>query len=174
VPSGPPPQQQPPQSPYGTPPASSPYGPPGGQPPYQQPGYPGAPYPGPAPGPYGTPGYPSEPPPFQQPGYQQPYYSAYRLPKHSGANTALVLGLVGLIGAFFCGFPILASPFAWYFGGQAIKEIDAQPGRWDGRDQARAGQILGIIGTVLLALAVLFVVFFIVLIGATSTSGGLQ
>ncbi len=94
----------------------------------------------------------------------------YRLPRHSGATTALVLGLVGLIGAFlFCGVPILASPFAWYFGGQAVKEIDAQPGRWDGRDQARAGQILGIIGTVLLILAVLFFLFFIVLLGATST-----
>ena len=69
-----------------------------------------------------------------------------------------MLGLVSLIGLFICLFPILAAPFAWRTGGRAVKEIDAQPGRWSGREQAQAGRIMGMIGTVLLVLGVLAIV----------------
>ena len=82
-----------------------------------------------------------------QPGYAAP-------PPHPQATTALVLGLVSLIGLFVCLFPILAAPFAWRTGGRAVKEIDAQPGRWSGREQAQAGRIMGMIGTALLVLGI--------------------
>ena len=64
--------------------------------------------------------------------------------------TALILGIVGLV---CCS---IAAPFAWSIGGKAVKEIDASGGRLGGRGQAQAGKILGIIGTVLLVLGVLF------------------
>ena len=46
----------------------------------------------------------------------------------------------------------MLSPFAWAIGAKAVREIDATPGRYGGRDQANAGKIMGIIGTVLLVL----------------------
>ena len=86
----------------------------------------------------------------------------------------MVLGLVSLIGLFICFFPILAAPFAWRTGSRVVKEIDAQPGRWSGREQAQAGRIMGIIGTVLLVLGVLAIVGLVVLLfaagGDVSTS----
>jgi len=68
---------------------------------------------------------------------------------------ALVLGLVSVCGAFACLVPILASPFAWYIGAKACREIDREPGRWSGRGEAKAGMVLGIVGTVLMVLAIL-------------------
>jgi hypothetical protein len=83
--------------------------------------------------------------------------------------TAFVLGIVGLAGAFvFCGLPIVVSPFAWYFGNQALREIEDSGGALGGESQARAGQIMGIIGTVLLALGLLVLV--IILVAAASSS----
>ena len=74
-------------------------------------------------------------------------------PDHPQSTLALVLGLVGVVGAFiFCGVPLVVSPFAWALGHNALKEIRASQGRLGGESQARAGMILGIIGTVLLIL----------------------
>src|SRR5690349_12009349 len=42
--------------------------------------------------------------------------------------------------------------------GNAVKELDASMGRLGGRGQAQAGRILGIIGTVLLILSIIWVV----------------
>ena len=56
------------------------------------------------------------------------------------------------------------APFAWVMGNRAVAEIDANPGVYDGRGEAQAGRILGIIGTVLLILGIVAFAFFIVLI----------
>ncbi|WP_151084448.1 DUF4190 domain-containing protein [Nocardioides cynanchi] len=86
-------------------------------------------------------------------------------PNHPQSTTALVLGILGLV---LCG---AIAPFAWNIGSQAVREIDASGGAWGGRSEANAGRIMGIVGTVLLALGFLafiaFVVVFVVL-GATS------
>jgi hypothetical protein len=73
--------------------------------------------------------------------------------------TALVLGIVGL-GSLLatCGLGLVVSPIAWVIGQKAVREIDAQPGRWRGRSEARAGMVMGIIGTAVLALVVLVVI----------------
>lgn len=143
---------QPPPNPYGDQPPINPYGnqPPVGygQPPAQptyQPPY-GLPQ-----GYAGTPGY----------GY------APIAPKHPQATTALVLGIIGLVGTFICLLPILLAPIAWVIGGKAVKEIDSSPQSYSGRDQAQAGRIMGIIGTVLLILGVLAIALLI----ALGTSG---
>lgn len=94
----------------------------------QQPG----PYP---PGPYGYQAPPAPPP-----------YAA----DHPQAVLSLVLGVVGVVA---CG---VVAPFAWWLGRRAVREIDASHGRLGGRTLAQVGYVLGIVGTVLLALGALF------------------
>ena len=119
---------------------------------YPPPAYPGAgvPYPPQMPYPGGYPGYPP---------------AGYPAPEHPQAVTAMVLGILGLV---CCG---LASPFAIWTGRKAMKEIDASGGRVGGRGQAQAGFIMGIIGTVLWVLGVLFYVVMIGLAASTHTRG---
>jgi hypothetical protein len=81
------------------------------------------------------------PPPY---GYGPP-------PKHPKADTSLGLGLFAVVGAiFFCGLPLLVAPFAWGLGQRTLREIRASGGAWSGERDARAGMVLGIVGTVLL------------------------
>jgi hypothetical protein len=75
----------------------------------------------------------------------------------------MVLGIVAIAGAFICALPILISPFAWYMGAKAQREIDASNGALSGRSEASAGKILGIIGTVLMVLAIAGIIALIVL-----------
>lgn len=105
------------------------------------------------------------PPPTPGSGFPSPqgYYPYGPPPKHQNATTAMVLGIVGLAGAFICGLPVVMAPFAWYMGAKAEKEIDASRGTLSGRGEATAGKVLGIIGTVLLVLAVVAIVALIVL-----------
>jgi hypothetical protein len=97
----------------------------------------------------------SEQPPYQVPG-----------PRETPGNavTALVLGILGLV---MCG-PFAAVP-AIIVGRNATREIDASQGRLDGRGMAQAGFVLGIVGTVVSALALLFVIVVFVL-GALVTT----
>jgi hypothetical protein len=166
---------------YGTPPTPTPYGEPPapptqpyaqqpppygsyGQDPYAQDPYAQDPYA--QPGQYGQ--QPAQYGGYGQPGYGQVGYGAP--PAHPSATTALVLGLVSLIGLFICLVPIVAAPFAWRTGSRVVREIDAQPGRWSGREQAQAGRIMGMIGTVILVLGVLAIVGLVVLLFAAGSS----
>ncbi len=111
----------------------------------------------------------NQPPQYQQTGYQQPGYPqpgypqppipsnyANTLPAHPSATVALVLGIVGLASIpLACGLGLVVSPFAWRMGAQAVNEIDANPGRYSGRENANAGRITGIIGTIMLVVFVL-------------------
>ena len=141
-----------PPAPHGQPGHGQPaYGQPGhGQPAYGQPGY-GQPAYG-APAPYGSYGQPGLPP-----GYGG-------LEKHSGATTAMVLGIVSLVSipltAMCCvTLPgLLAAPVALVLGLRAKSEIDRAPGRYANRGMAQAGVIMGIIGTVLAVLLVIGIV----------------
>ncbi|MDN5727364.1 MAG: hypothetical protein L0G99_15765, partial [Propionibacteriales bacterium] len=55
-------------------------------------------------------------------------------------------------------------PFAWSMGNKALKEIDANPGAYRDRGQVVAGRVMGIIGTCLLALSVIFVVIYVIFV----------
>jgi Domain of unknown function (DUF4190) len=116
------------------------------------------------PGPQGYPPPPAYPQPgYQQPGYPPQYsgYQPYMPPQdHPQATLAMILGIVGVV---LCG---ICAPFAWVIGKRAMNEIDASGGTWGGRGQAQAGFILGIIGSVFLLLAVLYVVFIVIILGA--------
>lgn len=87
-------------------------------------------------------------------------------PEASQATTILVLGILGII---LCG-PL--APFAWVMGNKEIEAIDAGRRPFENRGTANAGRILGIIGTVLLAIGiiVLIVVFLFVGIATIETS----
>ncbi|MGL4743825.1 MAG: hypothetical protein ACRCXL_05490 [Dermatophilaceae bacterium] len=89
---------------------------------------------------------------------------------HPKGMTVLILGILGIV---CCGF--LAIP-AFIMGNNALKEIDASPGRYSNRQIVQIGRILGIVGMVLLVLSLIWVLFFgglAALSGGTSTSGSL-
>ena len=109
-----------------------------------------------------------------QPVYGQPAYGYPAMlvpaPTHPSATTALVLGIVSLVGAVTCGLPLFAAPVAWVIGGRAVREIDENPQRWSGRESANAGRIMGMVGTALLILILLgLIVFAIGLVVAESS-----
>src|SRR4051794_12900099 len=90
---------------------------------------------------------PQQPPynPYQPTPQQQAYGYGFSPtpPAHTSATTAMVLGLIGLIGILFCGgITLILSPFAWAIGGKAVREIDANPGVYTGREQAFAGKVM--------------------------------
>ncbi len=128
--------------------------------------------------PYGAQQPPQQPygaqQPYQQPyGGQQPYGAPGQwqvAPKHPKATLVLVLGILGLVVCQVLG------PFAWVMGNRAVAEIDANPGVYDGRGEAQAGRILGIIATVILILSILVLAFFVVLIiiGVASSTSDYQ
>ncbi|GAB2759504.1 DUF4190 domain-containing protein [Nocardioides pakistanensis] len=102
----------------------------------------------------------------QQPSpyYGQPAYPPYAYaPDHPKATTTLVLGILGLV---VCG---VVAPFAWVMGKRTLEEIDASNGRIGGRGAAQAGYVLGIVGTVILALGLalvlIYVLFMVAIIG---------
>jgi hypothetical protein len=154
---------QPTPPPYGQP-SAPPSAPSYGQQPYGQQGYG-----------QGQPAYGDQQGYPQQQQWGQPGYGTHQPETHRSATTAMVLGLIGLVGIMFCGgLTLVLSPFAWVIGGRAVKEIDANPGRYSGRDQAQGGRIMGIIGTVLLVLGLIGIVLFIGLIalGTGFSEGG--
>ena len=143
----------------------------------QQPSYPQYPgYPGDAGG-AGWPLPPQQPDPTQAPGAGQvPPYSpppGYHVPahgypqwapqRHPSATTAMVLGIVALAGGLLCYLPVVIAPFAWWQGHKVMREIDASGGRFSGRGEAKAGFVLGIIGTVLLLMMLAFAALLITL-----------
>ncbi|MGA8211279.1 MAG: DUF4190 domain-containing protein [Nocardioidaceae bacterium] len=97
------------------------------------------------------------PPPGRQgaPGWRPPY-----APEHPQATTALVLGVLGLAA---CG---VLAPFALVIGRRAMREIDASGGRLGGRGTAQAVYVMGVVGSVLLAVAVAGLVAALLLFGA--------
>ena len=111
----------------------------------------GSAYPPPAAG-----GYPPPPAGSGYPPYPQP-------PKHPNATTSMVLGIVSVAGGVLCWLPLLIAPVAWIMGSKTVKQIDASQGTQAGRSEAMAGKVLGIIGTVLLILAIAGIVLLIVL-----------
>jgi len=90
---------------------------------------------------------------------------------HPQATTAMVLGIASVAGLVTCQLLLVLGPVAWVMGSRACQEMDAAPGRWQGRDQANAGRIMGIIATVLLVLGVLAIAVVIVSIVAFGAFG---
>lgn len=104
---------------------------------------------------------PPPPPPPPTGGYGGPV-------DHPKGITILVLGILSLL----CCSPLGIA--AWLMGNTALKEIDAEPGRYGNRQIVQIGRILGIIGVVLLVLSILWIFLFgglAVLTSGTETMG---
>jgi len=126
------------------------------------------------PGPPQDPGQPQQPPPQQpyqqpypqpyQPGYQQPAYQqpVYGLPNPPGAVAGLVLGIVSVV---TCGIP--TGPFAIWQSRVADRAMKGSPGAYGGKGMVTAGLVLGIIGTILFGLWILYIVFVLIAIGTS-------
>jgi hypothetical protein len=71
----------------------------------------------------------------------------------SKATTALVLGILGFLCCQLC------APFAWYIGKKEVQAIKDGTSPAAGQGTAMAGMILGIIGTIFLVLAVIWIFF---------------
>jgi Domain of unknown function (DUF4190) len=69
------------------------------------------------------------------------------------AITSLVLGILGVV---CCGF---LAPVAWFIGNQELKAIREGRSPVAGEGLAKAGSILGIIGSVLLILTICWIFF---------------
>jgi len=125
--------------------------PPGNYPPQQ--GYPPyASYP-PQEG-YGQQGYPPQEG-YPQQGYPQPAPGMGGVP-HPRGTPVLVMGIISIV---VCGLGLILGPLATFQGGQALKEIDAAPGVYNNRQTVSIGRILGIVGTILSVLGLLWVIF---------------
>jgi hypothetical protein len=86
---------------------------------------------------------------------------------HPKGMTVLVLGILSLV----CCGPL--GIVAWVMGNTALREIDAQPGRYSNRQLVQIGRILGIIGGVLFLFALAWLVVFggfAILFGGDSSS----
>jgi hypothetical protein len=89
----------------------------------------------------------------------------------SRATTSLVLGILGFVCCQLC------APFAWYMGHQEMKAIKVGQSSAAGQGFATAGMILGVIGTILLVFAVLWIFFFggmAILAAMSGASGAAQ
>ena len=136
---------------------------------------PDEPHDGPAPEPTAPLGWQAQWQPGWQPGYGPPPYGPppgappgwyagpppYRLPDHPEATKALVVGIIALLGGFTCYLPLLLGPWAWVVGRRVVRQVDAEPGRWDGRGQGMGGYVMGVVATVLLGLGVLALLAFV-------------
>jgi hypothetical protein len=96
--------------------------------------------------------------------YDYGYSNPANLSEHPNATLSMVLGIIGLV------FFQLLSPVAWYLAAKGRREMAMSPGRWRPSGSLTAGFVLGIIGTVFLALGAMFILVFIGIIA--STGGG--
>ena len=74
----------------------------------------------------------------------------------SSSTQAIVALVLGILGIICCG---LLAPIAWYLGSQEVRAIQEGRSPVAGEGLAKAAKILGIIGTVLLVLSILWIFF---------------
>ena len=84
--------------------------------------------------------------------------------EHPQGTLILVLGIVSIV---LCA---ILGPFAWVMGRRALGEIDASGRAYTNRGMVQAGMICGIVGTVFLALGLVWLLFVVIVaIGAATT-----
>lgn len=73
----------------------------------------------------------------------------------------MVLGILGLT---ICG---IVAPFAWGMGKKSLDNIRGHPGQYQGEGMAQAGYVMGIIGTILLIIAGVFLIIWVIIMAST-------
>jgi hypothetical protein len=81
----------------------------------------------------------------------------YAAPAQKSSNKGTIALVLGIIGIVCCG---LLGPVAWILGKQELAAIAAGQSPASGEGVAKAGMILGIIATILLAFGLLWILFF--------------
>ncbi|MCP4201604.1 MAG: DUF4190 domain-containing protein [bacterium] len=74
----------------------------------------------------------------------------------ASSNRPTIILVLGILGVICCG---LLAPVAWIMGSSELKAIRSGASPAAGEGLAKAGMILGIIGTVLLLLSLLWIFF---------------
>ncbi len=96
------------------------------------------------------------------------------MPQSSGGyapHRGVLVLVLGILSIVFCQ---ILGPFAWLMGKGDLAKINAGQIDPTGRDLTKVGMICGIIGTVLLALSLMFAllwVVFVVILGVAAASG---
>ncbi|HEV3074325.1 MAG TPA: DUF4190 domain-containing protein [Thermoanaerobaculia bacterium] len=101
----------------------------------------------------------------------QPLYPPPAPPASASASreavTALVLGILGIV---CCGF---LAPVAWYLGQNELRAIRLGQASAAGEGMAMAGKILGMIGTALLIVGLIFGLLWTLFFGGMAALQGL-
>jgi len=101
----------------------------------------------------------------------QPLYPPPAPPASASASreavTALVLGILGIV---CCGF---LAPVAWYLGQNELRAIRLGQASAAGEGMAMAGKILGMIGTALLIVGLIFGLLWTLFFGGMAVLQGL-
>lgn len=74
----------------------------------------------------------------------------------AASNKPVISLVLGILGILCCGF---LAPIAWYIGSQELKAIAAGSSPASGEGMAKAGMILGIIGSVIFILTLMWIFF---------------
>lgn len=145
-----------------SPPAGSSQQPAGPPPPPPPPAY------GQTPPVYGqTPSQPSyTPAPPPAPGYGSGMYAGAQ--EHPKGTMVLILGILSIVICQVLG------PFAWVMGRRTLAEIDTSGRTYTNRSMVQAGMVCGIIGTVLLILALAYILIVVVILGMAASNGSLR
>jgi hypothetical protein len=91
---------------------------------------------------------------MSEPSYQVPPPPGGGAQGKSQATLILILGILGILCCQLLG------PVAWYMGGKELKAIREGHLPATNEGMAKAGWILGIIGTILLVFSIIWVLFF--------------
>jgi hypothetical protein len=92
------------------------------------------------------------------PAWGQPWPVVPRRPQAPGSTAALVTGIVALAGGLVLLLPLVAAPIAWYLGVSACRRSEREPDQWAPTGSARAGMVLGMVGTGILVVVTLLAV----------------
>lgn len=111
---------------------------------------------------------PGNTPPFQQPPPFGQFGGGMGQQNLPNSTIALVLGIISIPGCCCYGvLGLILGIIAWILGGKDIKQYALNPGAYSlpSYKNAKAGKICGIIGVVLSALYLIFIIAFIIFFG---------
>lgn len=87
-----------------------------------------------------------------------------------GATAGLVVGIVALAGGLVLLLPLVIAPVAWYLGARALRQSEREPDLWRPGGTAKTAMVLGMVGSGLLTLVVLFAIVIATLTWVTIAS----
>lgn len=102
--------------------------------------------------------------PYAQPAYGPPMPVAKQ--DAPSAQMAMILGIVGLVGAFFTCILGFVGIGGIIMAKKTEEEIARSGGMYGGEDKAKIGRITGWIGTILGSVGLIFLILYILFLGA--------